>query len=129
MSLDSRFPILIPLCGSVGYLRPVARLRRRVEHFCPRRAKRIASSGTVAPPTLTTASIFAMAALKPVSPVEVGYRLGVFKVYQQATFALLSQPRSIQVLRQLASPTGGRSHELPSWTLDLSSLLEITAGP
>lgn len=62
-------------------------------------------------------SVFAIASLEPIKPVEVDYQLNVSEVYQQATFALLSMPRSTQVLQRLASPFK-RSSELPSghWT-------------
>jgi hypothetical protein len=71
-------------------------------------------------------SVFAIAALEPVSPVEVNYQLRVSEVYQQATFALLQKHWSIQVLRRLTSSR--RNPDLPSWTLDFNSPLDTTGA-
>ncbi|KAH8903773.1 hypothetical protein BR93DRAFT_981110 [Coniochaeta sp. PMI_546] len=71
-------------------------------------------------------SVFAIAALEPVPPVEIDYQLSVSEIYQKATFALIQMHISIQVLRRLASSS--RASDLPSWTLDFSTPLETTGA-
>ncbi|KAK1756408.1 heterokaryon incompatibility protein-domain-containing protein [Echria macrotheca] len=71
-------------------------------------------------------SVFAIAALASVPPINVDYSLSTSDVYQQATFALMQRHHSIQILRRLASPS--RDPDLPSWTLDFNSPLETTGA-